>query len=399
MTYFPIDDLDPGRTVVLRVRVQNAHLDQFPAGSAVTVTRDADGKGFTYDSAKGATRADMTVAPNPGHQGLNAHLKALYGAPYAVESARESDLIRREYMRLRRGVISRARTIPAPFDSAARCLANARETVARCLATGKDVPGFYHSSIWRGLGGSDGATFAAHGESRMRWIENPAAKGLRLVGLAHDAAPAGHAYYRPAVEHSGWYLDNHGGETVAGVVYQLPGRDGRARYLVGYADPWNADAQGRGPACLSLDVIEGDPTATDYDPDPALRDVARHADAIAESFAESERDYQAAYRAGAEAAQLASDATEAAREWAQSVRGLRALWPDRAVILPNGVRVRDLIRNHIGETRDLCAAFRRTRKAARAARADAPARNFHLSDRDDPAFDGWQAGFADGAPV
>lgn len=136
--------------------------------------------------------------------------------------------------------------------------------------------------------------FKAYGRN-MRWFEATETAGLRLVGLAHEVSPAGYAYSRNAVEHTGWYLsdDNWTGKTVAGVVYQLPGKNGRARYLAGYADPWND-----GAACLSIEVIEGDARDSSWDSDDGLRDAAREADSIAERMAEKERDYQRAWRAG-----------------------------------------------------------------------------------------------------
>lgn len=136
-------------------------------------------------------------------------------------------------------------------------------------------------------------------ESNSRWIENPESMGLRLVGLAHEVSPAGHAYMRNAVEHTGWYLDPHGmGETVSGVVYQVTGKDGRARYVAGYADPWNCDSKGNGPAYLCLELIQGDKRDSDWECDDGLREAARYADSMAETMAEQEREYQSAWGAG-----------------------------------------------------------------------------------------------------
>ena len=78
----------------------------------------------------------------------------------------------------------------------------------------------------------------------------------------------------------------------------MSGKGGRGRYLVGYADPWNCDKDGRGPALLSLDPMIGDPVHSDLECDPVLRDAARRADEIAGRMAEEERDYQTALEAG-----------------------------------------------------------------------------------------------------
>lgn len=178
-------------------------------------------------------------------------------------------------------------------------------------------------SIWRACReGKAGPVFSAWGESHLRWIENPAAVGLRLVGLSHNV-PA-NTYRGRAVDHDGWFLDSEiQDETVSGVVYRLPGKDGRARYLAGYADPWNADKDGRGPALLSLDVIEGEPVDSSWETDSALVEAARAGDSIAERMAEHEREYQDAFRAGSAARDVSSAATEAGKLWIETLRELR----------------------------------------------------------------------------
>ena len=136
--------------------------------------------------------------------------------------------------------------------------------------------------------------------ANLVWIESPETVGLRFVGLAHDVGKAGHAYLRDAVTHSGWYLESEfQDETVSGVVYQVSGKGRRARYVVGYADPFNTDSQGRGPACLDLGrIILGDVRDSDWESCSGARDAARAADSHAESMAERERDYQDAWRMG-----------------------------------------------------------------------------------------------------
>lgn len=138
-----------------------------------------------------------------------------------------------------------------------------------------------------------------------RWIENPEQYGMRLVGLAHEVAPAGYSYSRNAVEHEGWYTDPWQHETCCGVVYQVSGKDGRARYIAGMADPFGNDA-----AYLCLELIEGEKRDSDWESDFGLRDAARAADSIAEQWAEDEREYQTAWAAGRDYA----DALESERE-------------------------------------------------------------------------------------
>lgn len=299
-----------------------------------------------------------------------------------------SDLGRKEYARLRRLAVSRARTHPAPFASAARCLERARAYQASPDA----APIYDAPTVWT-VSRPAGAPFAAYGESALRWIERPESVGLRLVGLAHEAAPAGYAYARAAVDHSGWYLDADGyGETVAGVVYRLPGRDGRARYLAGYADPWNTDSHGNGPACLALDVIQGDARDSDWEADSGVRDAARRGDGIAESMAEAERERDSAYRAGCAARDRATVARDACTEWADRLRETRDMFRDRHNLgdkSPASVaRWNGYTRRAIEDTRKACAAFLDARRAAHAAFRDAPS--------DANNLDAWRDGFAAG---
>ncbi len=228
-------------------------------------------------------------------------------------------------------------------------------------------PAFHHNGA--------GAVFSAYGESRLRWIEDPEAWGLRLVGLAHEV-PAGSAYLRRAVEHSGWYLDSFQGETVAGVIYRLPGRAGRARYLAGYADPWNCDSRGRGPACLALDVITGEPGDHYGDSDPALREAARAADGIAERMAEESREIAEARDAGRAAREAAREALETGRALVTACRDARALWRLRwgSPALPARM-ARAALREALASVRALRGAYAEDRETARRKREDAPARH------------------------
>lgn len=106
------------------------------------------------------------------------------------------------------------------------------------------------------------------GESGARWIES-ASQGLRLVGYCDDIATR--------IRHRGWFTDDDG-EVLRGVVYSLP----HARYIAGYADPFNDDC-----ALLDFRHVYTDKITAAY-----------AADKIAESHAEKEREYREAYRAG-----------------------------------------------------------------------------------------------------
>lgn len=131
-----------------------------------------------------------------------------------------------------------------------------------------------------------GKPFVAYGSRHMRWIESPAYAGLRFVGYADEICKS--------IKHTGWYLDPDGDSSIRGAVYQMAGRNGRPRFVAGYNDP-NID----GPACLAFDeVFTGEQTDYQYYTHDAAVDAARHADSIAESYAEKERDYQRAWQAG-----------------------------------------------------------------------------------------------------
>lgn len=115
---------------------------------------------------------------------------------------------------------------------------------------------------------------------------------FRDTVAAHDVSGAG-------VEHTGWY-DNPHGESFRdgsglcfGVVCQLPGRNGRARYVAGYQF---GDWEG-GPT-LDLTMIYESPAESSWDAPDALTDAARAADSMAETMAEKEREYQTAWGAG-----------------------------------------------------------------------------------------------------
>ena len=227
--YFSIDDMKPGESVVLLVTATIPDSDKWPKRTPVTVT--AGPRSWYYESPFGATITTVKHGPkvNPGHQGLNAHMKGFTGVPWPVETIRESDLIRRAYRAERRKIATRARVPSTVWPESPReifSIDHAKEALRRAramVANGTDSR-YGPDSIWAGLGGSDGATFEAHGESRCRWIENPESKGLRFLGLAHDVGKAGHAYLRDAVEHKGWYLDPDGhGETIFGSRLSVAG--------------------------------------------------------------------------------------------------------------------------------------------------------------------------------
>ena len=163
--------------------------------------------------------------------------------------------------------------------------------------------------------------FGAADESGYRWSEKPEAAGLRLVGRV-EADCGGRNGIWDKRESSGWYADEDMGNLCYGLVYQLPGRNGESRFVAGYAF---SEDEG---ATLDLRRIYAEPAAWfeparksasgytlggywNYQDNPckmdAARDAAYSADSMAKAAAEAEREYQTAWQAGAEWADLGED--------------------------------------------------------------------------------------------
>lgn len=160
-------------------------------------------------------------------------------------------------------------------------------------------------------------------DNGYRWIEH-ASRGLRVVGTAHDI-------FRDTgrrMNHDGWYLDPlGGGETVHGAVLQLPARHGRAQYVPAVSDPWNGD-------CYLADFRNVFDAPGD-DTEQARRDAARAADGMAESYAETEREYRTQETARMlieEARERIAAERKEAHALAAEMRAARALRPRMPVI-------------------------------------------------------------------
>lgn len=116
------------------------------------------------------------------------------------------------------------------------------------------------------------------GRDRLRRIEN-ASPALRVLGPVHEMREL------LRIDHTGWHCDPLGdGDTVHGVVIQLPARDGCAQFVPAVSDPCNDN-------CYAVDFRDVY-TAPGDDTDEAKRDCAMAADRLAELYAERERDYQ-----------------------------------------------------------------------------------------------------------
>lgn len=163
--------------------------------------------------------------------------------------------------------------------------------------------------------------FGAADDSGYRWTQDPKSAGLRLVGRV-EADCGGRRGVWDRRESSGWYADECQDNLCFGLVYQLPGRKGESRFVAGYAF---RDDEG---VTLDLSRVYAEPaawfepvrkSATGYvmggywtwQDDPramdAACDAAFSADSMARIAAESEREYQTAWRAGANWADLGED--------------------------------------------------------------------------------------------
>lgn len=173
---------------------------------------------------------------------------------------------------------------------------------------------------------SSGRSFEACGERHMIWMEN-VDQALRFVGLSHDIS---RQHGSRCIDHSGWYLRDDETDTVSGCVYQLPGKNGKPRYLAGYADPCTDNC-----ACLSLDCV--------FIGEDADLEAARYADELARIMAEESRENDRAWCAGQEYADLGSEiadtrkATLSILQERRKVRGMEAEAPTLCATIRNAV--------------------------------------------------------------
>lgn len=177
---------------------------------------------------------------------------------------------------------------------------------------------------------SRGPALGAAMDNGAQW-GNPDAIGLRFVGW-QDEILRRDGYGRGT--HTGWYTrHDEYDEVLRGCVYQLPARDGCARYVPAYREGieskrngWE-DTSGEHMAALDFsNVITAPRDDTDrYNTTgPSAREACRAADSLAENAAEKSREYDEAWHAGSQYADLRAELKETRKECRALVRELKA---------------------------------------------------------------------------
>lgn len=176
-------------------------------------------------------------------------------------------------------------------DSARRACAEAR----RLVAFSGPLHGRPYVGTWQP--GKPGQFYCEKPESVFR-----AVRAIHDLGRYHAGKP----------DHGGWYTCPYGesfrdGSGLCwGVVAQLTGRNGQARFVAG----WQFGGHDAGPTLDLGRIFE----AQGDDSESAEAEAARHADSLAERAAESERNYQAAWQAGQRWADLGREIEESRAE-------------------------------------------------------------------------------------
>lgn len=187
--------------------------------------------------------------------------------------------------------------------------------------------------------------FGAEHDSGERCATDSDGFGLRFVGRVMAECGGRNGIWDNR-DSSGWYTSPYGESDMLchGVVYQLPGRNGESRFVAGYQF---TDCDG-GPT-LDLSRVYAEPRgfgyASAFETD-AARDAAYAADSMAKRAAETEREYQAAWQAGARYSDESSD-LQAIRQEVLGIlaerRALKGTTGYPALCKAITARVRDLL--------------------------------------------------------
>lgn len=135
---------------------------------------------------------------------------------------------------------------------------------------------------------------------RLAFVYKPEAFGLREVGRVMVDCGGRNGYWDNSGR-CGYYADECGDNLCYGLVYQLPARDGKARFVAGYRFSEGDDGGAMvdfGTIFESASAFQGDSWSADVRDHEDAHDAARSADSMAEREAGKEREYQTAWRAG-----------------------------------------------------------------------------------------------------
>ena len=183
----------------------------------------------------------------------------------------------------------------------------------------------------------------AHGRSwqGLRFVEN-VHDGLRFVNYADEVAREAGCYR--SISHSGWYTSDDCHETLRGVVFRL----GRGLFVPGYVTTDTHEARGNSRVFDSC-VLAFNDTTTD------AMHAAKLADQLAESVAESEREYNEAWRAG-------NDYTRAQDEARDAWQELKALARERFAARNAGADYPALCKAISSQARDFFRTIEKARE-------------------------------------
>lgn len=247
-----------------------------------------------------------------------------------------------------------------------------RLSPAKALEVAKELPAAYVKG--REYYASAGNVGAA-GPDGVRHVADTRAAGLRFCAFT-DSLPG-----RP--RHGGvWYSDEDGHTGNRGAVWQVTGKDGKARLVAGYIE---VESRGReweemneGSALIDFRHIITGPCPDSDAIDDLVCDAAGPADSMAEHAAEKEREYRAAYDRGYKAGERDNAIGEARRE-------LLAILPDIRAARGNvGSTLFDIAKGRVDELLETISTLREKRETAW---GDCPT-------CDEPA---WTNGFMDAA--
>lgn len=208
-------------------------------------------------------------------------------------------------------------------------------------------------------------------EKGMAFIECPEEVGLRLVGRVQADGKSGRVW--DSNDSSGWY-DNDEGESfrdgtglIYGLVYQLPARDGKARFVAA----WRSGSDYSPGVTVDLSTILEEDCRDGYGMSasewPAAHDAARNADSMARREAEREKDYRRDYAAGGTARAALEEVNLMGKYWTAEFRKLRTAFCERWQAVRDDVPIsatREWLRMQVQDCRDMRDAYKKARKEA-----------------------------------